>query len=81
MTDIYRDANIRQQPTNDELSRAFGEALDCEGIGGARAESRQRLRALRDARTTWFDSDELRLRASIDAYLRGEQAPGGDGDA
>ena len=57
------------QPSNDALHRAWTDAIYAEGIPGARAEARQELAALRDARTTWCGPEEMKLRRSIDEYL------------
>lgn len=58
------------QPTADEINRAWTVAIECEGIGGARAESVGELLKLRRAKTTWVGPDENKLRFALDDYLR-----------
>lgn len=61
----------QEQPTYLELSLAWTEAIDAESIGGARAESLQKLKALRDRKTTWVGRCENDLRSAIDDYIAG----------
>jgi hypothetical protein len=57
------------QPTLQELHTAWTDAINCESIGGARAETRQRLQELRNAKHTWVGAEENKLRFALDAYL------------
>jgi hypothetical protein len=61
--------NTQTQPTDEELHVAWTDAIYAENIYGARAESLQQLKALRDRRTTWVGSKEWELRCAIDNYL------------
>lgn len=57
------------QPSNAALHKAWTNDIYAADIPGARAEARQALEALRDARTTWVGPEEMNLRRSIDEYL------------
>ena len=59
---------MNQQPTDDELNRAWTDAIYAQDIPGAYSQAIQELRALRDKRTTWV-GEELKLRAALDAFL------------
>lgn len=57
------------QPTNDELRAALADArAEVNGPPSTDA-SVQRLWTLRDKRTTWFDTNDLALRAAIDSFF------------
>lgn len=61
---------MNDQPTYEDLMRAWNNAIVCQDIGGSRAETMQELIALRERKTTWFGKEENDLRCSLDAYLR-----------
>ena len=56
------------QPTDDELHAAWTACIHAEGIPGAQSEAMQRLRELRDRRTTWYAA-ENELRVALDNYI------------
>ncbi len=58
------------QPTNDELERALTEVSQVISVPGGYQMAIEKLRGLRDRRTTWFGTDECRLRYSIDVCLQ-----------
>lgn len=58
------------QPTYDDLVRAWNAAIVCQDIGGSRAETMQELITLREKKTTWLGKEENDLRLALDAYLR-----------
>lgn len=69
MTTITMHAELDGQPTYEALSMAWTHAIECEGIPGARAETRLQLATLRDRKTTWSGKAENDLRFAIDRYL------------
>lgn len=62
------------QPSNDELQTAWTDCIHAQGIPGAFGDAVQRLRALREQRTTWFGVKENELRVALDKYLSGDLA-------
>ena len=61
---------MNDQPTYEDLMRAWNSAIVCQDIGGSRAETMQELIALRERKTTWVGKEENNLRFALDAYLR-----------
>ena len=61
---------MNDQPTYEDLMRAWNNAIVCQDIGGSRAETMQELIALRERKTTWLGKEENDLRCALDAYLR-----------
>ncbi len=66
----FASTETTNEPSYDDLVRAWGAAVDCEGMGGSRMETRLELVRLRNLKTTWYGKAENDLRFSIDAYLR-----------
>jgi hypothetical protein len=58
------------EPHIDDVVRAWNAAIQCEGIGGSRAETMQELIAIRNRKTTWFGKYENDMRFAIDNYIR-----------
>lgn len=58
------------EPHIDDVVRAWNAAIECEGIGGARAATMQELIDLRNRKATWFGVYENNMRFAIDNYLR-----------
>lgn len=58
------------EPTADEISRAWTIAIESSDIAGARSESLYNLKQIRDKKTTWIGKYEIDLMFAIDDYLR-----------
>ncbi len=59
-----------EEPTFEELKEAFDNAIQCEGIAGAQAQSRLELQTLRNKKFMWYAKKENELRVAIDRLLR-----------
>lgn len=59
-----------EQPSIDDVMRAWNAAIQCEGIGGARAETMMELIYIRNRKTTWLGKYENDMRFAIDNYIR-----------
>lgn len=61
------------QPTIEELRRAWTDAIYGKDIPGYRTESHQILLDLRNKKHTWVGKEENDLRFALDNYLRGDK--------
>lgn len=59
------------QPTIDEISEAWGVAIDMEGTPMAGSYLYE-LRQLFSRRTTWIGVEQLSLRSAVRRYLAGD---------
>ena len=57
------------EPTADELNGLWTSAIECEGIGGASAQTMQELIAARKKKFTWLGERECNLRIALDRYI------------
>jgi len=64
---------MNKEPNYEDIQKAWTEAIESEEIGGARAESRQKLQVLRNNKYTWIGDKENSLRICIDKYLEGRK--------
>jgi len=61
---------MKQEPTLEQISQAWTETIECEGIAGAFSERLVALKKLRDAKYTWYGKDENDKRIALDNYLQ-----------
>ena len=72
---LHRSDECEEQPSYEDLIRAWNAAIECRGIGGASSATLQELIELRERKTTWFGKEENDLRFMLDAYLRDNGYP------
>ena len=66
----YLRHEMNDQPPIDDVVRAWNAAIQCESIGGSRAETMMELIEIRNRKTTWFGKYENDMRFAIDNYIR-----------
>lgn len=57
------------QPTNEELNSAWTNAINLEGSGAEFSAAILELTEIRNKRSTWFGSEENKLRRALNDYL------------
>lgn len=57
------------QPTDEELHQAWTDAINLEGQSAPFSSAIQKLKELRNKRSTWYGEKENELRRSLNDYL------------